>query len=48
VLFLLGHEHEMDDKVEKLSARFTFNNPNQTAARGCDESAQFEPVSEAS
>ena len=35
VLFLLGTE--MDYKVEKLSAQFIFNNPNQTAACGCGE-----------
>ena len=42
VLFLLGTE--MDYKVQKLSAQFTFNNPNQTAACGCGESVQIEPV----
>ena len=46
VMFLLGTE--MDYKVEKLSAQFTFNNPNQTAACGCGESVQLEPASEAS
>ena len=46
VLFLLGTE--MDYKIEKLSAQFTFNNPNQTAACGCGESVQLEPASEAS
>ncbi len=46
VLFLLGTE--MDYKVEKLSAQFIFNNPNQTAACGCGESVQIEPASEAS
>src|SRR5262249_39290390 len=45
VLFLLGTE--MDYKVEKLSAQFIFNNPNQTAACGCGESVQLEPASEA-
>ena len=43
VLFLLGTE--MDYKVDKLSAQFTFNNPNQTAACGCGESVQIEPAS---
>jgi iron-sulfur cluster assembly protein len=43
VLFLLGAE--MDYKVEKLSAQFVFNNPNQTAACGCGESVQLEPAS---
>jgi iron-sulfur cluster assembly protein len=42
VLFLLGTE--MDYKVEKLSAQFVFNNPNQTAACGCGESVQIEPA----
>jgi iron-sulfur cluster assembly protein len=46
VLFLLGTE--MDYKVEKLSAQFIFNNPNQTAACGCGESVQLETASEAS
>ena len=36
VLFLLGTE--MDYKVDKLSAQFVFNNPNQTSACGCGES----------
>ena len=43
VLFLLGTE--MDYKVEKLSAQFVFNNPNQTAACGCGELVQLEPAS---
>src|SRR6516164_5680699 len=38
----------IEDKVEKLSAQFIFNNPNQTAACGCGESVQLEPASEAS
>ncbi len=42
VLFLLGTE--MDYKVDKLSAQFVFNNPIQTAACGCGESVQIEPV----
>jgi iron-sulfur cluster assembly protein len=45
VLFLLGTE--MDYKVDKLSAQFVFNNPNQTAACGCGESVQLEPASDA-
>jgi iron-sulfur cluster assembly protein len=45
VLFLLGTE--MDYKVEKLSAQFVFNNPNQTAACGCGESVQIEPAVDA-
>jgi iron-sulfur cluster assembly protein len=46
VLFLLGTE--MDYKVQKLSAQFVFNNPNQTAACGCGESVQLEPASDSS
>lgn len=38
-LFLLGTE--MDYVTEKLSSRFTFNNPNQTGACGCGESVQL-------
>jgi iron-sulfur cluster assembly protein len=34
----------MDYKVDKLSAQFTFNNPNQTSACGCGESVQIEPA----
>ena len=42
VLFLLGTE--MDYKVEKLSAQFVFNNPNQTSACGCGESVALTPA----
>ncbi len=42
VLFLLGTE--MDFKIEKLSAQFVFNNPNQTSACGCGESVQLTPA----
>jgi iron-sulfur cluster assembly protein len=45
VMFLLGTE--MDYKVEKLSAQFVFNNPNQTSACGCGESVLLTPASEA-
>jgi iron-sulfur cluster assembly protein len=45
VLFLLGTE--MDYKVDKLSAQFVFNNPNQTSACGCGESVQLEPAGDA-
>lgn len=45
VLFLLGTE--MDYKVDKLSAGFVFNNPNQTSACGCGESVAISPASEA-
>ena len=45
VLFLLGTE--MDFKVEKLSAQFVFNNPNQVSACGCGESVELAPAGEA-
>ena len=45
VLFLLGTE--MDYKVDKLSAQFVFNNPNQTSACGCGESVQLTPAKDA-
>ncbi len=44
VLFLLGTE--MDYKVDKLSAQFVFNNPNQTSACGCGESVQLTPAAD--
>lgn len=42
VLFLLGAE--MDFKVDRLSATFTFRNPNETAACGCGESVAITPA----
>lgn len=42
VLFLLGTE--MDYQVDKLSAQFVFNNPNQTSACGCGESVTITPA----
>ncbi|NHK27780.1 iron-sulfur cluster assembly accessory protein [Parvularcula flava] len=42
ILFLLGTE--IDYQVEKLSAKFVFNNPNQTDACGCGESVTIVPV----
>jgi iron-sulfur cluster assembly protein len=39
VLFLLGTE--MDYRIEKMSAQFVFNNPNQASACGCGESVQL-------
>ena len=42
VLFLLGTV--MDFKVDKMSATFVFNNPNQTSACGCGESVQLKPA----
>jgi len=44
VLFLLGTE--MDYRVDKLSAQFVFNNPNQTSACGCGESVALTPAQE--
>ena len=46
VLFLLGTE--MDFRVDKLSAGFVFNNPNQTSACGCGESVALTPASQES
>lgn len=42
VLYLLGTE--MDYKVDKLSAQFVFNNPNQKSACGCGESVNLVPA----
>ena len=43
VLYLLGTE--MDYKINKLSAQFVFNNPNQSSACGCGESVNLTPAS---
>ncbi len=42
LLFLLGTE--MDFKVDKLSAQFVFNNPNQVSSCGCGESVSLTPA----
>jgi iron-sulfur cluster assembly protein len=42
ILFLIGTE--LDFIQEKLGARFTFKNPNQTSACGCGESVQITPA----
>ena len=42
VLYLLGTE--MDYRIDKLSAQFVFNNPNQKSACGCGESVNLTPV----
>lgn len=42
VLFLIGTE--MDFVTDKLSARFVFNNPNETDACGCGESVAITPA----
>ncbi len=43
ILYLIGTE--MDWKVDKLSAQFVFNNPNQKSACGCGESVSLTPAS---
>ena len=43
VLFLIGTE--IDYETTRLSAKFTFNNPNQTDACGCGESVTIIPAS---
>jgi iron-sulfur cluster assembly protein len=43
VLYLIGTE--MDYRVDKLSAQFVFNNPNQKSACGCGESVNLAPAS---
>ena len=45
VMFLLGTE--MDYRIDKLSAQFVFNNPNQTSACGCGESVALTPAKDA-
>jgi iron-sulfur cluster assembly protein len=42
ILFLLGAE--MDFRVDKFSASFSFRNPNETAACGCGESVAITPA----
>jgi iron-sulfur cluster assembly protein len=42
IMFLIGTE--MDFVQEKFGARFTFNNPNQTAACGCGDSVAITPA----
>ncbi|OJU24864.1 MAG: Fe-S cluster assembly scaffold SufA [Alphaproteobacteria bacterium 64-6] len=42
VLYLLGTE--MDYRIDKLSAQFVFNNPNQSSACGCGESVNLTPA----
>jgi iron-sulfur cluster assembly protein len=42
VLYLLGTE--MDYRVDRLSSRFVFNNPNQKSACGCGESIDLVPA----
>jgi iron-sulfur cluster assembly protein len=42
VLFLIGTE--IDYETSRLSAKFVFNNPNQTDACGCGESVTIQPA----
>jgi len=42
ILFLLGAE--MDFKVDRLAATFSFRNPNETSACGCGESVAITPA----
>ena len=42
VMYMFGTE--MDYQVDKFSAQFVFNNPNQTSACGCGESVELKPV----
>jgi iron-sulfur cluster assembly protein len=42
VLFLIGTQ--IDYEVSRLSAKFVFNNPNQTDACGCGESVTIIPA----
>ena len=42
LLFLIGAK--MDFATTKLSATFTFENPNETASCGCGESVELKPA----
>ena len=42
VMYMFGTE--MDYQVDKFSAQFVFNNPNQTSACGCGESVMLKPA----
>jgi iron-sulfur cluster assembly protein len=44
ILFLIGTE--IDYVEDRLSAKFVFNNPNETDACGCGESVTIIPASE--
>jgi iron-sulfur cluster assembly protein len=43
LLFLLGTQ--LDFETDKLTASFTFHNPNQVSACGCGESVSIAPAS---
>jgi iron-sulfur cluster assembly protein len=42
ILYLIGSE--MDFKVDKISARFVFKNPNEVSSCGCGESVELQPA----
>ena len=46
VMYMFGTE--MDWQVDKFSAQFVFNNPNQTSACGCGESVELKPIDKSS
>jgi iron-sulfur cluster assembly protein len=45
VMYMFGTV--MDYQIDKFSAQFVFNNPNQTSACGCGESVELKPINEA-
>ena len=45
VMYMFGTV--MDYQVDKFSAQFVFNNPNQTSACGCGESVELKPMDKA-
>ncbi len=45
VMYMFGTV--MDYQVDKFSAQFVFNNPNQTSACGCGESVELKPIDKA-
>ena len=45
ILFLIGPE--LDFETTKRGSRFTFRNPNETAACGCGESVSITPAASA-
>ncbi len=46
VMYMFGTV--MDWQVDKFSAQFVFNNPNQTSACGCGESVELKPIDKSS
>ncbi|MFT5509644.1 MAG: iron-sulfur cluster assembly protein [Hyphomicrobiaceae bacterium] len=45
VMYMFGTV--MDYQIDKFSAQFVFNNPNQTSACGCGESVELKPIDKA-